>query len=204
MFVGLNPGAASATAPATPSSLEEFEEKYAVVVNEGTVSIVERVNQQAVATFELNPKIPQQDERDPSHFNSGTYYFILSSEERNPRRTIIKKIVYSFELAQRSIKCVLGPLNDPHFIDQYLVHFGTGFNAPGPQYLHTPGFSSEITLYDLTRPRGQKVVKTIYLENTPSQGFEGSIDYEAKAICAFNCCRGDTQTYLISDLVIRV
>ena len=204
MYTGQTPSAVSAAAPAAPSSLEEFEEKYAVDVNGGILSIVERVNHQAVATFNLNPKMPQQDEHDASHFYNGTYYFILSTEQRNARRTVISKIVYSFERSQRAIKCVLGPLNDPYFIDQYLVHFGTGFNAPGPQYLHLPGFDSEITLYDLTRPLGQKVVKTIYLKDTPSQGFEGSIDPETKEICAFNCCSGDTQKFLISDLVIRV
>ena len=98
MDVGFNPSTASVTAPAASSSLEEFEEKYAVAVNGGILSIVERVNHQAVATFNLNPKIPKQDEHDASHFYNGIYYFILSSENRNPRQIVISKIVYSFEL----------------------------------------------------------------------------------------------------------
>jgi len=180
----------------TASSLEEFYEKYSIDVEEGEISVTDRITQ-LVLTKYMTKKDEKQcsDYCNPSHFYNGVYYFVLSSE-----RYTKAKYVYSYDLDKQSIKYILAPLTNPHFIQNLLVEFGSGFNTPGDQtYTHFNG-TGVIRIFDLTRPQGQREIKKHFVEGGCG-GWDGSIDEESKEICAFDHVTGETKTFPLFNKV---
>ncbi len=156
------------------SSLQQFEETYDVVVENDLVKIVERTSRLVLSKLSSSSeKKLCIDWSNPSHFDTGIYYFVLSSEKYTKA-----KYVYSYDLQQKSIKCILAPLHDPHFINHYLVEFGSGFNVPGPQETDFTKWKGEgvITVYDLSQPAGSKEVNKIFVNDGGGSGWDGSID----------------------------
>ena len=88
--------------------IDEFEEKYSIEVKGDLIEVVDRVNQQALATLKIPPDDPQYKSRShDSHFHKGTYYFVLDSINYKCRD------VYSFTLSNKSIRCRYSPVNNP-------------------------------------------------------------------------------------------
>jgi hypothetical protein len=179
---------------ASITSLSAFEQKYEVEVENGLVSLVERVNKKVIATLQT----PLEDQlcRDygPTHFHNGNYYYAFGSSKWKSR------FVYRFDLKERLIKHVLDRAHDPKFIDNLLVDFGTGFNVPGPQTRHLCK-QAVITIYDLNRPDGNRKVKTLKTPDCRPGGFDGTIDEESRVIEAFDWELGNTCRFRIDDIL---
>lgn len=164
------------------SSIEEFYAKYSVDVDEGIISVTDRTTKlvQAKLTTKHDQCI---DDGIPDHFYNRVFYFVLKSDQY-----VNAKYVYSFDLDKNSIKCILAPLRNPHFMEKYLVNFGSGFTTPGPQKYNYDG-RGVITVYDLTRQE-KKEVNKIFVSDGGSGGWDGDIDQENKLITAFDHVKG--------------
>ena len=178
------------------SSFEEFHEKYSVNVDKGLIAVTDKISKLVLAEFTTNKDQQQySDVYNPSHFHNGIFYFVLSSE-----KYVKAKYVYSFDLSIKSIKCILSPAQDPHFVESRLVNFGSGFNLPGNQLYNFSG-TGVITIYDLTIQQGTKEVKKHFVENGSNGGWDGGIDENTKEVTAFDHITGEKYRFPIFDKI---
>jgi len=182
--------------PKAPSefvaSLEEFQRRYSLHVDQGIIQIVDRTSNLVIARL-TTPTEKQCKSYYAPHFYEGNYYFVLTSE-RYP-----VKYVYSFNLQDTSIKCIFSPSHHPHFFESRLIEFGTGFNTPGPQRSFRSG-QGVIKVYDLTQ-RPLKEVNHIVIEGGGGYGWDGEIDKEEREITAFCHVKGTTHRFPIFNKV---
>jgi hypothetical protein len=176
------------------SSLEEFDEEYFLDVKEGNISITDRINEVVIQTFKTKSEEDQYyDYSNPTHFHKGFFYFVLSSARYKKA-----KYVYSFDLNKKSIKCILAPLQNPHFFEKLLVEFGSGFNTSGEQQYNFNG-TGIIKIYDLTQKPGQMIVKKHIIEDGSCGGWDGRIDEEKREIHIFDHVKGNSQEFSLLD-----
>lgn len=123
------------------------------------------------------------DFRNYTHVNNGIFYFVLSESEHKKA-----KYVYSFDSKDKSIHSILGPLQNPHFIRDRLIEFGSGFIQPGSQESSILFKTGEgiITVYDLTQRAGQKMMQKFFVKKGGGFGWDGEIDKKANQIIAFD------------------
>lgn len=176
-------------------SLEEFRQKFSLTVESGEISIMERVHNLVLAKHMTKEGEGRYREVwDPDYFYQGKYYFVLSSSKYTEA-----KYVYSCDLKERSIRCILAPMRNVHFFKNLLINFSTGFQVPGDQ---NPGMlmrmgTGVVVVYDLTKEAGQRQVNKILVENGSGMGWEGSIDEEKEEIHAFDYVRGEIRKFPI-------
>jgi hypothetical protein len=176
------------------SSSAEFHQKYSLAVNEGIISIADRVTRVQIVAFKTKSEEQQyRGDFDSAHMHQGILYFVLSSE-----RYKTAKYVYSFDPDKKLIECIIAPLRNPHFFENLLVEFGSGFNTPGPQ-AYTFNGRGILTIYDLTQARGQREVKKHILEGGSSGGWDGSIDKKRREVCAFDHVTGKELTFPLKE-----
>lgn len=180
------------------SSVIEFKGKYSISVNEGIISVTEKTSNTALAKLPTARADNSQftNWANPSHFNKGFYYFVLSSV-KYPRA----KYVYSVDPEIKHIKCVLAPLRNPQFIENICVEFGLGFTTSGDQEKDISMWKGEgiITLYDLTRGPEKQDPRRIYLKDGGGSGWDGEIDYDKKEANAFCHVLGKSHSFPIFE-----
>ncbi len=112
------------------------------------------------------------------------HYFIFES-----KRSERCNYVYSFNQTTHKLTCILSPLQDPHFVGDRVVEFGSGCNEE-PPYGPTfgaayGGIKAAIRIFDLTLPQGHKEVKHHVIES-PAGPWKCWIDPQEKMIHATN------------------
>lgn len=184
------------SAPQPITSVDEFESKYSVNVDQGIINIVDRATHLVLATLATPPQEKQYKSFHPSHFYEGNYYFVLSSQ------CYTAKYVYMFNLQIKSIQCVFGRSHDPHFFESRFIEFGAGFNIPGSQRNDHKFRSGQgvIKVYDLTH-QPFKLVKHINVEDGGGFGWDGKVDKEKREIAACDQSKEITLRFSIFDEV---
>jgi len=169
-------------------SLEEFDKKFVLDINEKIISITERATQ-VVAKY-LQPKGNEHqclDQGNPSHLYNDIFYFVLGSKKYENL-----KFVYSFDLNKKTIKYLIAPLCNPHFFENLLVEFGSGFHTPGERAYRLNRTGALITVYDLTSQPGPKQINKYTIEKDAFGGWDGGIDEERQEIYAFDHVTGNS------------
>lgn len=177
------------------SSVEEFQQKYNISVDNGIISIAEKVTCVLVAALQTKKEDQRcWDASNPSHVYHGIYYFVLSSNRYT------SKYVYSFDPSKKSIQCRIGPLLNPHFFKNLVVEFGTGFIRQGHHEIFYDG-GGIIMIYDLTHAQGAKEVRKHILNADSKSGWKGNLDKESQKIYASDLETGGKREFSLSDLL---